>query len=192
MKTVKMQRDDADTYSSLHDDMSSIEMNRSVMKRELMTQLFENALKDMYWEEKALIRIMPMMIKHASSRALVNALESHLTETHEQVVRLEVVFSIIGKKPSAKRCEAMEGLIKEGEEIIKETVEGPQRDAGLIAAVRKVEHYEIASYSMLCFYAKTLNLDSAVVILQELLQQEKAADANLEELAIININVSQV
>lgn len=192
MKTVKTQKEDLDSYSSLHDDMSSAEMNRSVMERDQMTELFENALKDMYWVEKTLIRSMPAMIGQTSSGHLKEALEHHLMETQEQATRLEQVFAIIDKKPSAKRCESMEGLIKEAEEIIKETVEGAQRDAGIISAVRKVEHYEIASYSTLCFFAKTLNLDDAVAVLEEILDQEMNADTSIAELAIININVSQL
>ena len=192
MKIVKTQKEDLDSSSSLHDDMSSVEMNRSIMERDQMTELFENGLKDMYWVEKALIRSMPGMIAQTSSRHLIEALDHHLMETQDQATRLEQVFAIIGKKPSAKRCEAMEGLIKEAEEIIKETVEGAQRDAGIISATRKVEHYEIASYSTLCFFAKTLSLDDVVAVLEEILDQEMNADANLAELAIININVSQL
>jgi ferritin-like metal-binding protein YciE len=191
MKT-KTLKENSDTYSSLHDDMTSPEMSKSIMERTLMTELFENALKDMFWAEKALTRAMPKLIKHSSSRHLIDVLETHLAETQEQAAMLEQVFAILGKKPAAKRCEAMEGLIKEGEEIIKGTAEGPQRDAGIIAASRKVEHYEIASYSTLCFFARTLNLDDAAAILEDILDQEKNADTTLAELAIITINVSSL
>ena len=191
MKT-KTTKEIPDSYSSLHDDMSSTEMSKSIMERSLMTELFENGLKDVYWAEKALTKAMQRLIKHASSRHLIEVLETHLAETHDQIMMLEQAFAIIGKKPAAKRCEAMEGLLKEGEEIVKDTVEGPQRDAGIIAASRKVEHYEIASYSTLCFFARTLNLDDAAVILEDILDQEKMADTNLAELAIITINVSSL
>lgn len=191
MKT-KTQKENIDTYSSLHDDMTSVEMSKSIMERTLMTELFENALKDMYWAEKALLKAMPKLIKHSSSRHLIDVLETHLAETQEQVMMLEQVFAIIAKKPVAKKCEAMEGLIKEGEEIIKDTKDGPQRDAGIIAASRKVEHYEIASYSTLCFFARTLNLEAAASLLEEILNQEKNADTSLAELAIITINVSSL
>lgn len=192
MKIVKTQKDDLDSYSSLRGDLSPAEMNRSTMEREQMNELFENALKDMHWAEKALTRGMQRLIEHSSSRLLVEILTAHLAETQEQMIRLEPVFAIIGKKPSAKRCEAMEGLIEECEDIIKDTIEGPQRDAGIIAAARKVEHYEIASYSTLCFFARTLNLDDAAAILEEILEQEMNADAQLAELAIITINVGQL
>jgi ferritin-like metal-binding protein YciE len=191
MKT-KTPKEDTDTYPSLRDDMTSMEMSKSIMERALMMELFENALKEMYWTEKALIKAMPKLIKYSSSRHLIDVLEKHLAETQEQVVMLERVFAIMDKKPASRRCEAMEGLIKEGEEIIKDTEEGPQRDAGIIAASRKVEHYEIASYSTLCFFARTLNLEDAAAILEEILGQEKDADTTLAELAIITINVSSL
>lgn len=189
---IKTTKETIDSYSSLHDDMSSTEMNKSIMDRAEMTELFENALKDVYWAEKALTKAMPKLIKHSSSRHLIDVLETHLAETLEQAFMLEQVFTIIGKKPAAKRCAAMEGLLNEGDEIIKDTTEGPQRDAGIIAASRKVEHYEIASYSSLCFFARTLHLEDAATILEEILEQEKNADIALAELAIITINVSSL
>jgi ferritin-like metal-binding protein YciE len=116
----------------------------SIQESQLM-KLFEDELKDIYWAEKALTKAIPKMVKNASSEDLKTALESHLEETKEHVSRLEQVFDIIGKKAVAKKCEAMSGLIDEASEIMEDCDQGPMRDAGIISAGQKVEHYEIAS-----------------------------------------------
>lgn len=163
--------------------------NGNMMERSALLELFENALKDIYWAEKALTKALPKMAKNATSEELVEAIEQHLAETEEQVKKVEQVFEILEKKAVAKKCEAMEGLIKEGEEIIKDTEKGPQRDAGIIAAAQKVEHYEIASYGTLRTFAQTLGLDDAAEILEEILEEEKNADQTLTEVAESSINV---
>jgi ferritin-like metal-binding protein YciE len=152
-------------------------------------KLFEEQLKDIYWAEKALTKAIPKMIKKTSSQELIDALESHLAETEEHVKRAEEVFSILGKEPKAKKCEAMDGLIKEAEEIMEESDEGPMRDAGIIAASQKVEHYEIASYGTLRTFASILGLDEAVEILESTLEEEKNADAKLTDVAVTAINL---
>lgn len=162
----------------------------SPMERSLLMELFENSLKDIYWAEKALLKAIPKMAKNATAPELVEALENHLTETEQQVKKVESVFALLEKKATAKKCEAMEGLIKEGEEIMKDTEKGPQRDAGIIAAAQKVEHYEIASYGTLCSFAGTLGLTEAAEILEEILEEEKTADATLTEVAESTINVA--
>jgi|SRR3954463_15946547 len=162
--------------------------NGSIEKSALL-ELFENELKDIYWAEKALTKALPKMAKNASSEELVEAIENHLVETEEQVKKVEQVFEILDKKPVAKKCEAMAGLIKEGEEIMKDTEKGPQRDAGIISAAQKVEHYEIASYGTLRTFAQTLGLDDAAQILEEILEEEKNADQTLTEVAESTINV---
>jgi len=154
-----------------------------------LMKLFEDELKDIYWAEKALTKAIPKMIKNASSVDLIAALESHLQETKEQVMRVEQVFEVIGKKATAKKCEAMEGLMREAEEIMAACEEGPMRDAGIIAAGQKVEHYEIASYGTLRQFAETLGLDEAVELLQATLDEEKAADEKLTEVAVSAVNV---
>jgi len=159
------------------------------MERSLLMKLFENELKDIYWAEKALTKALPKMAKNATAPALVEAIENHLAETEEQVSKVEQVFEIIGKKAVAKKCEAMAGLVKEGEEIMKDTEKGPQRDAGIISAGQKVEHYEIASYGTLRTFAETLGLSDAVQILEEILEEEKNADSKLTEVAVTTINV---
>jgi ferritin-like metal-binding protein YciE len=157
--------------------------------RSLLMDLFENGLKDIYWAEKALTKALPKMAKNASSEELVEAIENHLAETEAQVEKVEQVFELLGKKPVAKKCEAMAGLVKEGEEIMKDTEKGPQRDAGIISAAQKVEHYEIASYGTLKTFATTLGLDDAAAILLDILEEEKAADETLTEVAVSTINI---
>lgn len=159
------------------------------LEESTLMKLFENELKDIYWAEKALTKALPKMIKKATSEELIEALEMHLEETEAQVKKVERVFESIDKKPVAKKCEAMNGLIKEAEEIMKESEEGAMRDAGIITAGQKVEHYEIASYGTLRTFAQTLGLDEAVALLEEILEEEKAADQKLTEVAEATINV---
>ncbi len=161
--------------------------NYEIKESQLM-KLFEDELKDIYWAEKALTKALPKMAKNATSEELVAAIENHLAETEEQVQNVEKVFAVLDKKPVAKKCEAMAGLIKEAEGIMEDTEEGPMRDAGIISAAQKVEHYEIASYGTLRTFAKTLGLNDAVKILDGILDQEKNADKKLSTLAA-SINV---
>jgi len=153
-----------------------------------LRELFVDSLKDIYWAEKALTKALPKMAKNATSENLKAALEDHLNVTKEQVSRLEEVFEIIGKKAAAKKCDAMEGLIKEGESIMEETQPGAVRDAGIIAASQKIEHYEIATYGTLCAFAKTLGEDEAAKLLEATLAEEKEADVTLTEAAYNTIN----
>ncbi|MEO5572715.1 MAG: ferritin-like domain-containing protein [Bacteroidia bacterium] len=159
------------------------------MQSSQLMKLFEDELKDIYWAEKALTKAIPKMIKNATSEELIEALENHLAETEEQVKRVEQVFEVLGKKATAKKCEAMEGLIKEAEEIMEDCEEGAMRDAGIISAGQKVEHYEIASYGTLRQFAETLGLDAAVKLLQATLDEEKAADEKLTEVAVSAVNI---
>ncbi|MDB5229092.1 MAG: hypothetical protein JWN78_3285 [Bacteroidota bacterium] len=154
-----------------------------------LRELFVNELKDIYWAEKALTKAIPKMIKNATSDELVDALTEHLEVTEEQVKRVEQVFEQIGEKAQAKKCEAMAGLIKEAQEIMEETEKGVVRDAGIISAAQKVEHYEIASYGTLCAFAKTLGEDEAVELLEETLNEEKEADVTLTQIAESSINM---
>jgi len=148
-----------------------------------LCSLFENELKDIYWAEKALTKAIPKMIKKATSEELIEALKDHLNVTNDQVSRLEEVFEVIGVKPQAKKCEAMEGIIKEAGEIMDESEEGVVRDAGIISAAQKVEHYEIATYGTLVAFAKTLGKDEAAALLQETLDEEKEADETLTKIS---------
>ena len=153
-----------------------------------LRELFVDELKDIYWAEKALTQAIPMMIENATSGDLIQALTKHLAETKNQVTRLESVFESIDEEPEAKKCEAMAGLTKEAEEIMRSTEKGVVRDAGIISAAQKVEHYEIATYGTLRTFAKTLGEDEAMALLQESLDEEKGADETLTEIAEAHIN----
>ncbi|WP_029272509.1 ferritin-like domain-containing protein [Flavobacterium sp. KJJ] len=153
-----------------------------------LRELFVDSLKDIYWAEKALTKALPKMAKNATSQNLIDAINDHLTVTEGQVTRLEQVFASVGEKASAKKCDAMDGLIKEGEGIMEETELGAVRDAGIIAASQKIEHYEIATYGTLAAFAKTLGEDEAVELLVQTLNEEKEADITLTEAAYNTIN----
>lgn len=165
--------------------------SNSALKSSQLMKLFEDQLKDIYWAEKALTKAIPKMIKNATSQDLIDALKSHLEETENQILRLEQVFESIDKKASAKKCDAMEGLIKEAEEIMESCDEGPMCDAGIISAGQKVEHYEIATYGTLRQFAQILDLTEAVSLLEATLTEEKAADEHLSEIAeAINVEAT--
>jgi ferritin-like metal-binding protein YciE len=150
---------------------------------------FTDSLKDIYWAEKQLTKALPRMQKAATTQELQAAIEEHIAQTTEQVRRLEQVFELMGKKAQAKKCEAMEGLVKEGQSIIEETEKGSMtRDVGIIIAAQKVEHYEIATYGGLVQLAKTMGNDEVAGILEQTLEEEKQTDLNLTEIAENNIN----
>ena len=153
------------------------------MQSSQLMRLFEDQLKDIFWAEKALTKAIPKMIKNATSKELNDALTLHLEETKEHVERLTEIFASIDKKPVAKKCEAMEGLLKEAESIMDTCEEGAMCDAGIILAAQKVEHYEIASYGTLCVFAKTLGDEDILALLQQTLDEEKEADQILSEIA---------
>jgi ferritin-like metal-binding protein YciE len=153
-----------------------------------LRELFVDELKDIYWAEKALTDAIPKMIDNATSSDLIQALTKHLGETQNQISRLESVFESIGEEAESKKCEATSGLIKEAEEIMESTERGVVRDAGIISAAQKVEHYEIATYGTLRTFAKTLGEDEAMALLQETLDEEKGADYKLTEIAESHIN----
>jgi ferritin-like metal-binding protein YciE len=170
---------------------STTSENQKLQSSQLM-ELFEAELKDIYWAENALTKAIPKMIQKASSQHLIAALENHLNETKEQVKRLEDVFSLIGKTAESETCEAMQGLIEEAEKIMDESEEGPMRDAGIISAAQKVEHYEIASYGTLKQFATTLELQDVVTFLDATLEEEKMADVTLSRVAVSTINIEAV
>ena len=158
-------------------------------KGTLLEKFFVDGLKDLYWAEKHLTKALKKLAKEATSDELRTALEDHLAVTEDQVTKLESVFETVGKKPQAKKCDAMEGLIKEGESIIEETEDDTYtRDVGIIMAAQKVEHYEIASYGGLVQVAKTLGNNEAAEILEEILGEEKEADVTLTKIAESFVN----
>lgn len=149
-----------------------------------LKEFFIDSLKDMYWAEKNLLKALPKMAKKATSEELRSAIQNHLTETENQVTKLEQVFAGIDEKAVAKKCEAMEGLIKEAESIISETGDGTMtRDVGIIAAAQKIEHYEIASYGTIRTLADVLGLPEAFELLNQILEEEKNTDFMLTQIA---------
>ena len=162
---------------------------RSSKHEPALMKFFIDEVKDIYWAEKHLVKTLPKMQKATTSSELATAIGSHLEETKVHVSRLEQVFELLGKTPQAKKCDAMEGLAKEGLSIIEDTEEGSAtRDVGIILAAQKVEHYEIATYGGLTQLAKTLGLDDVAEILGTTLNEEKTADEKLSGIAENNIN----
>jgi ferritin-like metal-binding protein YciE len=158
-------------------------------KSSRLEEFFHDELKDIYWAEKHLVKTLPKLAKAATSEALRSAFADHLEVTKGHVTRLENVFGILGYAAQAKKCEAMEGITKEGEEIIEDTKKGSAtRDVGLILAGQKTEHYEIATYGGLAQLAKTLGHDKVAQILESTLSEEKEADQGLSELAKNTVN----
>jgi ferritin-like metal-binding protein YciE len=148
-------------------------------------------LKDIYWAEKHLVKALPKMEKKATTDELAQAFSSHLQETEGHVTRLEQVFDMLGKKAQAKKCDAMNGIIEEAESIISDTkADTMTRDVGLIFAGQKAEHYEIATYGGLITLAKTLGLTDIAKVLKDTIQEEKAADEKLTQIAESHINVA--
>jgi ferritin-like metal-binding protein YciE len=155
----------------------------------LLEEFFINSLRDIYWAEKHLVKSLPKMQKAATSEDLAQAIGDHISVTEEHVARLEQVFEMMEQKARAKKCEAMEGLIKEGETVINETDKGSAtRDVGLIMAAQKVEHYEIATYGGLTQLAKTIGREDIADILGQTLSEEKETDELLTSLAETDIN----
>ena len=186
--TEKGKSKDTTTKSAPKKTTTGKEVKAKKSAAEDLREFFVDALKDIYWAEKALTKALPKMAKNARTPKLVDALTSHLAETEGQIDRLEKVFDLVGEKAVAKKCDAMAGLIKEGESILEETEPGPVRDAGIIAACQKIEHYEIATYGTLCAYAKTLGETEAGSLLHASLEEEKNADLTLTKAAYNDIN----
>lgn len=156
-----------------------------------LKELFVDELKDIYWAEKHLSKALTKLAKAATSDELRSALETHKEETDNQVTRLEEVFKIVDEKASAKKCDAMEGLIEESESIVSDTEDGSMtRDVGIISAAQKSEHYEIASYGTLRTLANTLGYSEAAELLDQTLAEEKKTDELLTQLAESLINAS--
>ncbi len=153
------------------------------MKLENLRDLFVDELKDLYSAENQLLKALPKMAKAATSADLKRAFESHLKETLGQVERLEQVFASLDVSPKGKKCKAMQGLVEEGAEMMKEDAEPDVMDAGLIAAAQRVEHYEMAGYGCVHNYAQLLGETKAATLLQKTLDEEGAADKKLTQLA---------
>ncbi len=161
----------------------------SSTKFETFDDLFVDQLQDLYDAEQRLTSALPKMSEAASNASLKAAFDEHLGETKQQVARLEKVFQSIGQKPKAKTCEAMKGLIEEGEEMINAKGDANVKDAALITAAQRVEHYEIAGYGSARTFAERLGHQEAAKLLQDTLEEEKNADNKLTELAEQQINI---
>jgi ferritin-like metal-binding protein YciE len=152
-------------------------------------EFFVDELKDIYWAEKHLVKALPKMKKAATSPELAAAFDKHTEETNTHIATLEQVFALLEEKPQAKKCDAMEGLLKEADSIVEDTDAGTMiRDAGLILAAQKVEHYEIATYGTLVVFAQNMGHTEVAELLQFTLDNEKATDVALTEVAESFIN----
>jgi ferritin-like metal-binding protein YciE len=171
------------------------ESKRSAKKEEaetghLLRDYFIMELRDLYWAEKHLLKALPKLAKKATSEDLRDAFETHLQETEIHVQRLEQVFELLDEKARAKKCEAMQGISDEADEVIKETEDDTYtRDVALIIAAQKTEHYEIATYGGLAQLGRTLGLDDVVDLLEETLEEEKNTDRLLTAIAESHVNV---
>jgi ferritin-like metal-binding protein YciE len=153
-----------------------------------MEDLFLEEIRDLYDAEKQLVKALPKMAKACTSEELRSAFTEHLEQTRGHVDRLDRIFTAIGAKSGGAKCAAMEGLVKEGEEMISMTDDGMVRDAGLIAAAQRVEHYEMAGYGSARTFAQHLGRNEAVQLLQETLDEEKETDERLTEIAESMVN----
>jgi ferritin-like metal-binding protein YciE len=158
------------------------------MKVENLSDLFLHTVKDIYFAEKQIVKALPKMVKAADSAELAKAFESHLEETKEQVKRLEEVFKLLGKKPEGEECPAIEGILEEAEELMKEIKDPDTRDAAMIAAAQAVEHYEITRYGTLASWAELLGEKDAAKLLSATLKEEHSADSKLSKLAESKLN----
>ncbi len=153
-----------------------------------MEELFHAQLQDLYYAEKQLLKALPKLAKNSTNSQLAKAFTNHLHETEAHVKRLEKVFGLMEKKPKGRKCDAILGIIAEGQEIIDQVDDDAVRDAGLVAAGQEAEHYEIARYGTLVAWAQLLGLEKAVELLDETLGEEKKADQLLTSIAQQGVN----
>lgn len=158
-------------------------------KMQTLDDMYMDLLKDLYSAEKQITKALPKMAKNAQASDLQNAFQEHLRQTEEQIERLERIFSEMEGSPRGKKCVGMEGLLEEGSEIMKEDAEPEVRDAGLIAAAQKVEHYEIAAYGTAAAHARQLGFNSVAQLLDKTLEEEKMTDEKLTKIAENQVNV---
>lgn len=154
-----------------------------------LNELFLHELKDLYDAEQQLVEALPRMAENSTDAELATAFRSHLAETEEHVSRLEQVFAALGEEPETKTCDGMKGLIKEGEKMIAEDADPTAKDAALISAAQRVEHYEIAAYGTLRIWAATMGMVEVIQLLEDTLEEEKAADQTLTMIAEGSVNI---
>ena len=158
------------------------------MEIDSLRKLYVEELKDLYSAEKQILQALPRMAKKASNPQLKAGFEEHLRQTEEQVKRLERIFEALGKSGRGKKCKGMEGLLEEGKEVMQEDMDDETRDAALIAAAQRVEHYEIAGYGTVRTYAELLGRDEHSRLLERTLQEEEEADELLTQIAESHVN----
>jgi ferritin-like metal-binding protein YciE len=181
-----MPRNSSSSKSKKASGSSTMQSEETMLK-----ELFIEELRDIYWAEKHLTKALPKMKKAATSQELATAFEDHLAVTEKHIERAEQVFELLDMTPRAKKCEAMEGLVKEAQNVMEELPKGSAViDAGLIIAGQKVEHYEIAAYGSLLQLAKTMGENQIADLLKQTLDEEKQADQLLTELAVSGINIT--
>jgi ferritin-like metal-binding protein YciE len=160
------------------------------MELDTLQKLYVEGLRDLYSAENQLIKALPKMAKAAKSPEVQEAFDTHLAQTEQQVQRLEKIFADLGEKPTGKHCKGMEGLIEEGNELMKEDADPDVMDAGLIAAAQHVEHYEMAGYGTCRTYAELLGFDDHMDLLQQTLDEEEETDQILTEIALTSVNLA--
>jgi ferritin-like metal-binding protein YciE len=165
-----------------------MELRAMAREPKKLDELFHDTLKDIFYAERKILAALPKLAKAAQNEDLRAAFEKHEGETEQQVARLEQVFELIEKKPQGKKCPAIDGIIEEGQEIMKEYKGSPALDAGLVSAAQSVEHYEISRYGTLRRWAEEMGLNEAVELLEQTLEEEKATDEALTELADAVVN----
>lgn len=153
-----------------------------------MQDVFEHTLQDIYYAETSISKALPKVAEAASHADLKSGIKEHLAETREQIKILDSVFKSIGKKPAGEKCDAIEGLLKETDGVINEAKSDKARDIAIIGCCQAVEHYEIARYGTLREWAKVLGHDEAHDLLSQILDQEKAANGKLTNLAVSHLN----
>lgn len=167
--------------------------NNGKMENSDFHEFFIDELKDIYWAEQHLAKALPKLQKASTSKELAMAFEKHTKETQEQIKKVEKVFELLGKKAETKKCDAMDGLLKEADSIIEDTDKDTfTRDAGLILAAQKVEHYEIATYGTLRIFARHMKNKEVERLLEEILQNEKDTDVTLTKIAEDSVNQKAV
>jgi ferritin-like metal-binding protein YciE len=152
-------------------------------------KLFEHTLMDIYYAENQILKALPKLAQKAKSPELKKAFQTHLTQTEGQVRRLDQIFQLLGKPPKGEKCEAITGILKEGDEVVEDFGDSTALDAGIIAAAQTVEHYEMARYGALRTWAEELGMKEAANLLEQTLLEERSTDQLLSKLAQAKINL---
>jgi ferritin-like metal-binding protein YciE len=164
-------------------DSEPLNPKEMTMSVDTIEKLFVDELKDLYSAENQITKALPKLAKASSSEELKNAFESHLKETEEQIERLEQIFKILELSPKGKTCAGMKGLLEEGSDVLEQAEEGAIRDAAMISAAQRVEHYEMAGYGSVRTYAELLGKNKIATLLEKTLAEEKSADSKLTKIA---------